>query len=341
MISNLDPIVAIYYNANMLTPDEWKKESNPNLYLGLAFFIFGFPFQLLFIPALWAITKPQFQKMCTYKILLALAIVDCLESVIAVEFQSYLTIVGSNFGMNPKLIYYGGMFSMGGWNCSCALNVLLCFSRIIDIYKPKIADFLFDGYKTLIWIFLCFVYFFMGSFFSRPGLYTSQIYSWVFNPFFQIDEINSQKYAEFYQNKLHIFNNVIVFILLVPMNIILLKLLFIQTSKMSNQDANILKLKRNMIFQSTVICGITTLVSFMYLILDKVPVPILFSVAANFLWQANHLNLPFVLCFMNLSVRKCIKAQLFGCAVVNKVTIVPGTLTNPPKTSIHHAKRLY
>uniref|UniRef100_A0AC35TYX9 7TM_GPCR_Srx domain-containing protein n=1 Tax=Rhabditophanes sp. KR3021 TaxID=114890 RepID=A0AC35TYX9_9BILA len=246
-------------------------------------------------------------------------IIDFFTSFVTTEITGYFTVIGSIFcSDHPTLAYYSGVFGMAGWTTSCFANLILIFTRTLDMYKPTLGEKLFGGNKTYIWLFSPCVYYAYILVYTRPVIYSSKAVSWMFNPYFGVDQATFPV-TDFYHNSVHTFNNIAAVIVLSPMYFLLIKEIFTKVNGISKKTEEMETLKRSMLIQSGVICTFNLLSALVYVIIANVPLGLWASVLAEVGWEFSHLIMSFVLCFMNPSVKKYILKNLIPFNKTNKV----------------------
>uniref|UniRef100_A0AC35U4C5 Serpentine Receptor, class T n=1 Tax=Rhabditophanes sp. KR3021 TaxID=114890 RepID=A0AC35U4C5_9BILA len=312
--NNFDPeIISKYYNCSYLTQEQWARERNPNLILGLFYLFLGIPFQIMYLPALWVITRREFFKLPVYKILTFLGIVDFLSSIVCTEVTGVYTIIGAVYCSDyPAVNYYSGILGMAGWTASCLTNMILIITRVIDMYKPSLSETLFDGYKTYIWLFFPLVYFIYVAIYTRHILYSSKVTSWMYDPFYGTTQVKFPE-TDYYHNHVHTFNNISAVVILSPLYLFLFKLFFTKVSGIGGKTQSMDKVKKAMLIQSSVICTLNFMSAFTYIIIENVPLGIWATILAQLAWQSSHLIMSFVLCFLNPSIKKYILTHMLPC----------------------------
>ena len=66
------------------------------------------------------------------------------------------------------------------WESS--VEILLAVNRCVEFGIPQIKEFLFDGWRTWLWMIPPAIYAFYMFFFEKPILFTSIYFGWFFDP---------------------------------------------------------------------------------------------------------------------------------------------------------------
>uniref|UniRef100_A0AC35GGM7 Uncharacterized protein n=1 Tax=Panagrolaimus sp. PS1159 TaxID=55785 RepID=A0AC35GGM7_9BILA len=94
-------------------------------------------------------------------------------------------IQGQHFCNNPKLYYWAGVISCGGFYGVCTLCVVLAIDRFLEVSFPRFAPYVFGGWKTFLWICVPVVYqVYIG--FQLPHIFNIKIYAMNQDPFYFI-----------------------------------------------------------------------------------------------------------------------------------------------------------
>uniref|UniRef100_A0AC35UE78 G_PROTEIN_RECEP_F1_2 domain-containing protein n=1 Tax=Rhabditophanes sp. KR3021 TaxID=114890 RepID=A0AC35UE78_9BILA len=173
-------ILGAAFIASLITAEEWAKEASPNLLLGIFYIMLGVTFQVLYVPAVFALTNKEFIKLSAYKIMFVLGILDVFVLFFIGILDGYFTITGSVFCMNPYLSYISGVISTGCW--------------------------VGGGYRTWVWLMIPLGYVIYFVTFTNPLLYTSKAYAQALDPYTGISGVYANDFD--YLNKSLMINDI-------------------------------------------------------------------------------------------------------------------------------------
>uniref|UniRef100_A0AC35U9F1 G_PROTEIN_RECEP_F1_2 domain-containing protein n=1 Tax=Rhabditophanes sp. KR3021 TaxID=114890 RepID=A0AC35U9F1_9BILA len=246
--------------------------------------------------------------------MLVLGILDMITLCFNSLLTGYLTIRGDVFCSNQSLIYYGGMFALGCWCAACITTIILAFSRVVDVWKPRLAAFLFDGSKTWIWLLISLAYFIFFTFFTPPLLYTSRGYALYFDPFVHIDG-NLTKGHD-YSNYPHTINNFLIIIILSLLYILYFIMLFSRLKFNSNANS-ISSLQKDLFLQTSVIISFTYIASIIYVYFNYFPAGNVLVILGQITWILSHSASAISFLIFNKSIKRHIYEHYIPFAFKN------------------------
>uniref|UniRef100_A0A1I8B1M0 G_PROTEIN_RECEP_F1_2 domain-containing protein n=1 Tax=Meloidogyne hapla TaxID=6305 RepID=A0A1I8B1M0_MELHA len=149
---------------------------------------------LLYLPCFYSIWKQHWKNDC-YTILLYIGIIDINALLIIGFIQSWLSLQGAVFCSYPTLIYIFGSISLSLWIAESTADIILAINRCLEVIAPKIAEILFKGMRTHIWLIICSLYALYWLFFAKTIVFSGIYFAWFFNPFFGYKEDINGEFA--------------------------------------------------------------------------------------------------------------------------------------------------
>ncbi|CAD5227844.1 unnamed protein product [Bursaphelenchus okinawaensis] len=226
---------AEWYNCSQLTQEEWHLIGVRRPYSAIILGILGGAFSIMYIPFVFIMTKPKFMRLSCYKIMFCLGFIDAGTIFIAVGICGYFTYNGGVYCTMPNSIYLVGVAGMSSWCGSCLLCAILALNRCLDLCSPSYHELLFDGIRTWYWIGLTALYMVLIAWFETPILYHSRYAAGFYDPFVgaPVEKHN------LFINYTHVFNNVLVIIIMSVLYAILCVYVLKEGSKMSKTKKNV------------------------------------------------------------------------------------------------------
>uniref|UniRef100_A0AC35TNT2 Serpentine Receptor, class T n=1 Tax=Rhabditophanes sp. KR3021 TaxID=114890 RepID=A0AC35TNT2_9BILA len=328
-----------HYSCHQQSDEEWAKNMVPNKMLGICYFSLGLFFQILYIPSICALSNWEFRKYSCYKIMISLAYLDVITICFNALLTGFLTYQGAVYCTHPNLIYFSGVFALACWTAACFLIILLGFSRFIDVWKPRLSSFLFDGYKTWFYLPLAALYGLYFALFTSPVIFTSHGYAWFFDPYVAIEGNYENGYI--YSNYSHFANNVAIIVLLTILYILFFIVLFWRYS-LNSSSKEMSTMQHSLFLQSSIICSVTFIASVIYVMFNFVAVPESIVILGQITWILSHSISSAVLIIFNKSVRRYIllnyMPKSFKILFISNatVTVIKSTnnTNNPPPVQI-------
>uniref|UniRef100_A0A915DR99 Serpentine receptor class gamma n=1 Tax=Ditylenchus dipsaci TaxID=166011 RepID=A0A915DR99_9BILA len=222
-----------------------------------------------------------------------------MVNLIASNFVTgYLTWQGSVFCSHPRLIYFAGSVGVACWCAACLTCVLLAFNRCVDFTRADLANTMFAGNKTWLWLLLPAVYFLAIFVFETPVIYDSNYVSWFYDPF-----ISAPVHYNFnYSNTTHVINNIAVIFILCAENAYLCHNIF----KLSGNLSSSVKRKRQSFSLYTnpdyMLPGV--LASAVYVYMNYFYVPPWLILAGSLAYSANCGSPAFIYLILNKNLRR-------------------------------------
>uniref|UniRef100_A0AC35TKG1 G_PROTEIN_RECEP_F1_2 domain-containing protein n=1 Tax=Rhabditophanes sp. KR3021 TaxID=114890 RepID=A0AC35TKG1_9BILA len=296
------------YPCNGMSVAEWKAQGEPNLYLGIVYICIGIIFIILYIPAIIVLSTKNLLENSCYKIMLFLSYIDILTLITVAVITGFFTISGEVYCSNQMFILYTGVISMFGWNVACFLCLVLAFNRCLDLCSSSVWNFLFEGKRTLTWIFAAISYGTYTSLFNNAIFFTKSS-AWLFNPFYLITVKNFTIGIDYY-NYLEAVNNVVEVVGLSTMYGIFIIMLFCQFKKTSN----VYKLsspQKSLLIQTTLTCSVSMVTATLYVIMNFFIVTEWLIILGQLTWQLSHCCGAISLTLCNKTIRTHIFNDLF------------------------------
>ncbi|KAI1696657.1 serpentine type 7TM GPCR chemoreceptor srt domain-containing protein [Ditylenchus destructor] len=161
--------------------DKVPVESRRHQIHGVLMLVLSLAFVLVYIPSL-SIIMCKFLNKSAYQIMFLIGVADVLMLIAAAITAGIWSLKGDVFCSHPTLTYVVGCLGMGFWVLSTESSAILAFYRCLELWRPFVADSLFKGKRTLLWISLSLCHFTVVLFFGMPAVYSSIVGAFVLNP---------------------------------------------------------------------------------------------------------------------------------------------------------------
>uniref|UniRef100_A0A915M5H3 7TM GPCR serpentine receptor class x (Srx) domain-containing protein n=1 Tax=Meloidogyne javanica TaxID=6303 RepID=A0A915M5H3_MELJA len=69
------------------------------------------------------------------------------------------------------------------WIAESTADIILAINRCLEVLAPKIAEILFKGIRTHLWLTICSLYALYWLFFAKAIVFSGIYFAWFFNPF--------------------------------------------------------------------------------------------------------------------------------------------------------------
>uniref|UniRef100_A0AC35TSH4 G_PROTEIN_RECEP_F1_2 domain-containing protein n=1 Tax=Rhabditophanes sp. KR3021 TaxID=114890 RepID=A0AC35TSH4_9BILA len=287
------------YSCDGLSLEEWQAEGEPNLILGIVYASLGITFIILNIPIIRILSKKEYSNKSCLKIMLYISYIDCLALSVCAVVTGYLTIIGAVYCSNPKLIYISGFFGDFGWYSSNIIYLVLAFNRCLDVYNKQWAKYLFERNKTVVWLMMAFVYGLLMCLFTPPIIYSSKnSWAWFFNPFHLITKGHT---TSDYINEAHSINNFVLIIGLIGLYTVFIMMIFYKF-KNKQTTFTISKSQKSLLIQSTLICSMSLIAAFTYIIMNFINIGKYIIVPGQIGWIMTHCSGAISLYFFNKTI---------------------------------------
>ncbi|KAH7710287.1 SRT-29 protein [Aphelenchoides avenae] len=139
-------------------------------------------FVAIYIPTLSVLCK-QLHKTA-YQLMFVIGVADVLMLAFVAVPYGVMSITGDVFCSYPTLLYFIASVSMGLWVSSTETGVVLAFYRCLELWRPFVADALFKGKRTFVWIGLGLLHFCAVVAFGTPIVYNPIVGTMLLNPHF-------------------------------------------------------------------------------------------------------------------------------------------------------------
>ncbi|KAF1753110.1 hypothetical protein GCK72_019666 [Caenorhabditis remanei] len=188
-------------------------------YLGQFDVAYGTIINIMYLPILSVMFRPEYYKMSCFKIMICLGIVDMLALCINSITTGILAMKGAVWCTYPVFNYIVGMIVLGLWCGSCIIVLILVANRLLDLSEHWLGKKLFNGNRTFLVMLIPFFYGLYFIIFTNPVGFNSKYYTWLFNPLIT-DEKTDQSFQILVQSAMICFINFVASIIFVLMNII-------------------------------------------------------------------------------------------------------------------------
>ncbi|KAI1692914.1 serpentine type 7TM GPCR chemoreceptor srt domain-containing protein [Ditylenchus destructor] len=156
-------------------------EQRVNVTHGLLMISLASLFLLIYLLPLCVIMFNCLDKSA-YQIMFLIGIYDVLSLVIDAIRLGIMSIYGHVFCSLPVFSYIAACFCMAAWVSSKECCIILFVYRCLELWRPNVADVLFKGKRTFVWIGLSLLHFVVVVFMWTPGAYNPMIGTLVQNP---------------------------------------------------------------------------------------------------------------------------------------------------------------
>nr|CAD2170518.1 unnamed protein product [Meloidogyne enterolobii] len=170
------------YNCSSITIETIPLEQRRSTPLALINLTLATIYFLLYLPCLYSIWNHHWKNDC-YSILFYIGIIDVNALVIIGFIQTWLSLQGAVFCSYPTLIYIVGSISLSLWIAESTADIILAINRCLEVLAPKIAEILFKGIRTHLWLTICSLYALYWLFFAKAIVFSGIYFAWFFNPF--------------------------------------------------------------------------------------------------------------------------------------------------------------
>ncbi|KAK0403067.1 hypothetical protein QR680_016697 [Steinernema hermaphroditum] len=305
------------YNCSFKTRDEWGSVFPPNYTFGSFCLLTGTIYAILYVPVLRVMLRPElFQNSC-FKIMFYFGLIDFFCIFLNCFLTGFLSIEGAVACSHMDLIYVTGCFCVGLWSSQCLTCVVLVFNRCVDISSEWLADVLFSGYRTFLWILLTVVYMLYFVLFNTPILFSSLSGAWFFDPYVGIPNIAMDRSA--YGSYPAAINNLLDIVLLLVLHTYLFAVLWCKTKGYSGSQLRSLQVK--VIMQSFFVCFVNFTCAALYCYMQYFSAPMFLVVVAQIAWQLSNGGVVIIYIMMNKTIRNGVLNMIF-CHTKNS-TITP------------------
>uniref|UniRef100_A0A914Z875 Uncharacterized protein n=1 Tax=Panagrolaimus superbus TaxID=310955 RepID=A0A914Z875_9BILA len=241
---------------------------------------------LSYFPFMIAMLKKEFFQYSAYKFMFMMGFYDLFILPCNAIIAGIQVIQGRHFCNNPKLYYWSGVISCGGFYGVTTLCVVLAFDRFLEMSFPRIAPYIFGGAKTYLWMCVPIIYqCYIG--FQLPHIFNIKIYAMNQDPFHLIPGMENNPKFHFDSFKVfHTWNNGLLIFFLVFFYgglIVVAKL----KSKIYNKP-KISKIQKQMTIQALCVCGEMFFAPLIHIFMNIVEFPIIIEIIAHFSWICLH-----------------------------------------------------
>ncbi|KAI1698560.1 serpentine type 7TM GPCR chemoreceptor srt domain-containing protein [Ditylenchus destructor] len=217
---------------------------------GLLMLVLSVIFVVIYIPTLSVIMCKYLNKTA-YQIMFLIGISDVLM-LIAINIScAIMSFRGDVFCSIPNFSYITCSLGMALWVLSTETSVILTFYRCLELWRPHVADALFQGRRTFFWIGFALTHFTFVFFFGMPVAFSSIVGALVLNPHVGYIEDTEGKYYN-YHNK---YYNMGLLVVIIGLYIVFVYLM-ISKRKLATfgPSPQMLAAQRKSLIQALIIC---------------------------------------------------------------------------------------
>ncbi|EFO88483.1 hypothetical protein CRE_13070 [Caenorhabditis remanei] len=295
------------YNCSEHSSRKWSKMYGVRHgYLGQFDVAYGTIINIMYLPILSVMFRPEYYKMSCFKIMICLGIVDMLSLCINSIITGVLAMKGAVWCTYPVFNYIVGMIVLGLWCASCIIVLILVANRLLDLSEHSLGKTLFNGNRTFLVMLAPFFYGLYFIIFANPVGFNSKYYTWLFNPLIT-DEKTDQ-----YVNIPHCINNVLIVAITCVLYVWLYREVKEKLAAISWKNRRH-DLSFQILVQSSMICSINFIASIIFVLMNIVELPIWIIVVAHKMWQLIHGAPAIIYLTLNKTIRT---------GVINKFLIV-------------------
>ncbi|KAL3099496.1 hypothetical protein niasHS_002951 [Heterodera schachtii] len=300
------------YNCSTYSTEQIPLERRQHLFIGFFFLIFGIICEILYIPCMIAIRKHT-DSTC-YRFMFYIAITDMLSLLICAILTGIFAIIGAVYCTAPRFIYISGAFGLALWVSESTAEVLLAINRCVQIISNRLANFLFQTWRTYVWLLLASVYGMYMLIFTKPILFTGLYVSWFNNPHVgYVDEADEMTYRNEVQS-LHNF----LFLIALTGSYLLFSLMFNFTdTQLPIEHANENIPRKKIFIQVALISSVNGISAIIWTLMKFVAPNELMIYVGQFLWILAHGVPPFIYLFLNKTVRLEVSTMLYRAGKIN------------------------
>ncbi|KAI1697651.1 serpentine type 7TM GPCR chemoreceptor srt domain-containing protein [Ditylenchus destructor] len=155
-----------------------------NLPVGILFIALGGLCEAVYLPCLWAIYQQiKTNRLATcYTFMFYLGVIDALDLLDTAILCGVLSIKGIMFCQLPTVLFITHNLGMFFWFAANTTTLILAINRCMVIYDDDLADRLFKGRRSLIWLLVPTAVGFVCMWLSPPVYYNPIESSAIFNP---------------------------------------------------------------------------------------------------------------------------------------------------------------
>uniref|UniRef100_A0AC34QY05 Uncharacterized protein n=1 Tax=Panagrolaimus sp. JU765 TaxID=591449 RepID=A0AC34QY05_9BILA len=184
-------------------------------------------------------------------------------------------------------------------------SILLALNRCLLMTRANLGDQLFNGKKTLIWIFFMpFLYGFTAFMIEKPIIFTPYLMMWSRNPHFgYFDDVDNH-----YSIPLYLANNIMA-CTCIPLIYILFGIAHLLMHKKGLKSDSSIKSQKAIFIQVFIICLVFMMLAAFYVVLQYFEAPIFIHYFTQLLWVL-HCGLPSVVYLsLNQTIRRKLRLQ--------------------------------
>ncbi|KAL3107456.1 hypothetical protein niasHT_014173 [Heterodera trifolii] len=286
-------------------------EDRQHIALGTMFITLAGIMELLYIPCTFAIWKHR-ENGC-YKIMFYIAVTDMMAMLMNGIATGWLAIIGAVFCTHPNLTYILGAYGMSLWGAESTAELILALNRCMEICSPAMADILFSGYRTWLWLMLPSIYGLYWFFFTMPHPFSGIYVSWFFNPHMgYLEDLD-----KIYYNNVHDFHNYVVVTVIMGTYLAFSILLIMKTYKFKSSTQQSYSQKMTFI-QVVLISSINAFAAGIYVYMQYFKISKALIVIGQLSWLFAHGIPSLIYLCLNKTIRKdCLKMTT---GVISQIT---------------------
>nr|CAD2187107.1 unnamed protein product [Meloidogyne enterolobii] len=277
------------YNCSSITIETIPLEQRRSTPLALINLTLATIYFLLYLPCLYSIWNHHWKNDC-YSILFYIGIIDVNALVIIGFIQTWLSLQGAVFCSYPTLIYIVGSVSLSLWIAESTADIILAINRCLEVLAPKIAEILFKGIRTHLWLTICSLYALYWLFFAKAIVFSGIYFAWFFNPFIGYKEDIKKEF----NYDFHIIHDLSVAILSPGIYLLFALSLLIKNQALRHSNSNInssvsiSRAEKLTFLQVSVISLINTICGSIYSVMQHITPERWMIILAQFSWLSSN-----------------------------------------------------
>ncbi|KAI1694938.1 serpentine type 7TM GPCR chemoreceptor srt domain-containing protein [Ditylenchus destructor] len=318
--AEFDKLYNCSYDLESIPKEKRAHEVHGYIQIGLVII-----FVLIYIPTL-TVLACKFLNKTAYQIMFLIGMSDVFMLSFNAMLCGIMSVTGAVYCSAPTPIYTIACLGMGLWVLSTESSVILAFYRCLELWRPFVANALFKGKRTLVWIGLALTHFTAVFSFGTPIVYNSLFGTMLLNPHAGYIEDKEEKFSNFH----HRLYNMSLFFVLIGLYIAFVCLLVSKRKLMScGPSSQMLATQRRSLIQALVICSCGAISDAYWFIIFLGPSP---PQAAIFMGMYTTWILHGVPGIIYISMNKTIRGSIYKAFDFKNTKTGPSTVTVSRRT---------
>uniref|UniRef100_A0A1I8A035 Serpentine Receptor, class T n=1 Tax=Steinernema glaseri TaxID=37863 RepID=A0A1I8A035_9BILA len=181
-----------FYNCSGYTAEQWTNFGDKQTVIGVYSIMLSTVALILYIPCMKVMMEPKLWKLSCYKLMFLNGIVDHI-GIVGSLISGFLSLKGVVFCSYPTFLYLTGTVVVSQYATQQVVAVLLALNRCIEFWQKPSLNALFEGNRMYMWWMIPLVHFTVMVFFTVACPFTSIVNMWMFDPYFGIPGIQTDK----------------------------------------------------------------------------------------------------------------------------------------------------